>query len=71
MHRSKHAQQISDRFRDLLETAGDSLPDKHYDELTLLIEAGIDTALVEFMEKTADELESFAKRVRGAAERFD
>ena len=46
MKRTRQAQKISQRFRELVEGAGDSLPDEHYAELSLLIEAGIDTALV-------------------------
>ena len=71
MHRTKHAQQITDRFRELVEIAGDSLPANHYDELALLIEAGIDTALVEKLEKMADKLEKMAHGVRHDAEYFD
>ena len=71
MHRTKHAQEITDRFRELVENAGDSLPVNHYDELSLLIEAGIDTALVEYMEQTADKLEKMAHEVRSSAEFFD
>ena len=71
MHRTEHAQEIADRFRDLVETAGDSLPANHYDELSLLIEAGIDTALVEYIEKMADKLEGLAHDARNSAEFFD
>ena len=71
MHHTEHAQQITNRFRELIEIAGDNLPTNHYDELSLLIEAGIDTALVEYMEKIADKLESMAKNVRNSAEYFD
>ena len=71
MHCTKHAQEIADRFRDLVETAGDALPANHYDELSLLIEAGIDTALVDYIEKMADKLESMAHDVRNSAEFFD
>jgi len=35
----------------MLIQSGESLDEEHYDELTLLIEAGIDTALVERLEK--------------------
>lgn len=71
MRRTQQAQLIADRFRDLVETAGDSLPANHYDELSLLIEAGIDTALVEYMEKTADNLETMAREIRNSAENFE
>ena len=71
MKRTKHAKEISERFRELVEMSGDSLDEKHYDELSLLIEAGIDTALVEALEKTADRIENLAQKVRTNAEFFD
>ncbi len=70
MHRTEHAQQIANRFRDMVENAGDSLPPSHYDELSLLIEAGIDTALVDYMEKMATKLEDLSKDIRNSAEFF-
>lgn len=70
MQRSKHAQEIAGRFRELVEGAGHTLAEEHYDELALLIEAGIDTALVDRIEKMADALEKLAKDVRADAERF-
>ena len=71
MHKTQHAQKIAQRFRDLVNEAGDSLPEAHYDELALLVEAGIDTALVEHLEKLADKLQSLAHAVRNDAEFFD
>jgi hypothetical protein len=71
MKRTQHAQEITDRFRELVELAGDTLPENHYKELLLLIEAGIDTALVETLEKMADKLDEFSHAVRHDAEFFD
>ena len=71
MKRTKHAIEITERFRELVEESGASLGDNHYDELSLLIEAGIDTALVEILEKMADKIESLAHDVRSDAEFFD
>ena len=71
MHKTLHAQKITDRFRELVSEAGDSLSEEHYDELALLIEAGIDTALVEHMEKMADKLQQLARSLRNDAEFFD
>lgn len=70
MKRTKHAQEISDRFKELVETAGDSLAKEHYEELTLLIEAGIDTALVDSLEKIANKVEGLAHDIRNDAEMF-
>ena len=71
MKRTKHAQAITKRFRELIEEAGDTLADNHYNELTLLIEAGIDTALVETLEKMANKLDKLSHEVRHSAEFFD
>lgn len=71
MKRTKHAQEITERFREMVESTGDSLPDEHYKDLALLIEAGIDTALVEQLEKMANRLDKLAHSVRHDAEFFD
>jgi len=71
MKRTKHAQEISDRFREMVEQSGDKLADKHYQELALLIEAGIDTALVETLEKVADQVDAMAHAIRNDAEQFN
>jgi hypothetical protein len=71
MKRTKHAQEITERFRELVEIAGDSLPEAHYKELALLIEAGIDTALVDSLEKIATRLEDMSHDLRHSAEFFE
>lgn len=71
MHRTKHAQEITNRFRELVENAGDSLSVEHYDELSLLIEAGLDTALIDYMELAATRLETMAHEIRHSAEFFE
>lgn len=71
MKHSAHAEAITRRFRELVENAGDNLADSHYDELALLIEAGIDAALVDKLEKIATDVEKFAHEIRHDAEFFD
>ena len=71
MKRNKHAQEITERFRELVEQAGDKLPEEHYVELGLLIEAAIDTALVDKLEKIADKIDGLAHAVRNDAEQFN
>jgi hypothetical protein len=71
MHRTEHAREVVDRFRTMVEQAGDKLPDEHYDELILLFEAAIDTAVVDKLEKMADTLTALADKVRNEAEFFD
>ena len=71
MHQSDHAQAMADRFREMIEEAGDSLPSNHYDELRLIIEAGLDTALVEVMEKIAGQLTKMSDDILNKAEFFN
>ena len=71
MHQSDHAAAMADRFRELVESAGDSFPENHYDELKLIIEAGLDTALVETMEKISSQLTKMAHDIQNKAEFFD
>jgi len=71
MHQSEHAQAMADRFRELVEDAGDSLPVEHYDELRLIIEAGLDTVLVDFMEKIAGQLSKLSHDIQNNAEFFN
>lgn len=70
MHKTQHAEKITERFRQLVNQAGDNLALEHYAELTLLIEAGIDTALLEKLEKMADKLQKFAHEIRNDAEYY-
>lgn len=71
MHQTKHAQAMADRFRELVEQAGDSLPDSHYDELRLIIEAGLDTALAETLEAISGRLKTLAHAIQHDAEFFN
>lgn len=71
MKHTNHAEEITTRFRELVEDAGDSLSASHYNELSLLIEAGIDAALVDALESMAAKVEKFAYDIRHDAEFFD
>jgi hypothetical protein len=71
MQQSEHAQAMAERFRELVEDAGDSLPENHYEELKLIIEAGLDTALVEVMEKIAGQLNKISHDIQNNAEFFN
>ncbi len=62
---------MAERFRELVEDAGDSLPANHYDELKLIIEAGLDTVLVEVMEKIAGQLNKMSHEIQNNAEFFN
>ena len=71
MKRTQHAEEIAQRFRELVESSGDSLNEDHYKELALLIEAGIDTVMVEALEKMANQLDKMSHAVRNNAEFFE
>jgi hypothetical protein len=67
-----HAQKVADRFRAILDESGEQcLNDNHYDELSLLVEAAIDAALIEKEEMIADRLQKMAQEIRSDAEHFD
>lgn len=67
-----HAKNVANRFRAILDEAGDqNLDDNHFDELSLLIESAIDAALIEKEEQIADRLQQMAQDLRSDAERFD
>ncbi len=68
MQQSRHANEMAQRFREMVESTGDSLNEKHYDELRLIIESGLDAALVEAMEKIAGRLEEVAHEIKHSAE---
>lgn len=71
MQQENHARAMTDRFRQLVEDAGDSLPASHYNELRLIIEAGLDTALLEAMKKIAGRLDALAHDIQHSADFFD
>jgi hypothetical protein len=71
MQQNKHADAMVSRFRELVEDAGDSLSVNHYNELRLIIEAGLDTALLEAMEKVALRLDDLSHDIRHDANIFD
>lgn len=71
MQQSEHARQMVQRFRELVENAGDTIPDRHYDELALIIESGLDTALLEVMNRISDRLAQMANEIQHDANFFD
>ena len=71
MQQAKHAEEMVKRFRELVEDAGDSLSVGHYNELKLIIEAGLDTALLENLERVTERLTSLAHDIQHNAEFFD
>jgi hypothetical protein len=71
MHQEDHARAMTDRFRELVEQAGDSLPSNHYNELRLIIEAGLDTALLEAIKRISGKLTALAHEIEHNVDFFD
>lgn len=64
-----HAQHVVDAFKNKLSDSGrQHVGEKHFDELALLIESAISTAVLEEVEHAADALEEMAKKMRNNAE---
>ncbi len=72
-HRQReHARQVVDRFAEMLSPSGrEHVGKAHLDELALLVEAAISSAVLEAMEATADRLDALAREMRNQAEHFD
>lgn len=68
MYQKQHAQKMVHRFREMIEQSGERLSDPHYDELELIIESGLDAALIESMERVAMKLEKLAQDIKHTAE---
>ena len=71
-HYEKHAVEVSNAFFDLLEDdvrAG--ISDAHRNELAMLVEAAISTAVFEEMERAADQVAALSRQLREHAERYD
>ncbi len=67
-----HAKQVVDSFKEKLSKSGlEHVGQKHFDELQLLIESAIDSAVYLEIERIADKLDSLSHEVRQSAERFD
>lgn len=64
LSQAKHAEQVVKRFRQMVSEAGDTLTDAHYQELSLLIEAALDAAIVQQLDTFASQLEQMAQAVR-------
>ncbi len=64
-----HAQHVVDAFKGKLSDSGrQHVGDRHFDELALLIESAVSTAVLEAMEHTADNLVELADKLRKEVE---
>lgn len=69
---TEHAQRVVNRFRELLSNSAQrSVTDKHFQELTLMVDSAISTAVMEELERVADDLNAFVRNIRHSAETFD
>jgi hypothetical protein len=71
-HYEKHAEEVTKAFLDLLDEAGRAvLTQAHRDELAMLIEAAISTAVFEQIERAADRVARLSDELRHDAEHYD
>ncbi len=69
---TEHAQQVVERFQDMISESGrQHIGQKHFDELVLLIESAMSTAVLEELEIAADQMNALAHQMRNYAEHFD
>ena len=71
-HYEKHAEQVSKAFMELLShDAQAMISEEHRNELAMLVEAAISTAVFEELEHVADKLAGLSKQIRADAEHYD
>lgn len=67
-----HAHEVVNAFKQKLSQSGiDHVGQKHFDELQLLIESAIDSAVFLEMQRVADRVSSLAHEIRNSADHFD
>jgi hypothetical protein len=69
---TRHAEQVVAQFKAMLSPSGrQHVAEKHFDELALLIEAAIDSALLEESANYVTELERLLHRMKRSGDRFE
>ena len=64
-----HAERVVDAFKNKLSQSGrDHVGEKHFDELTLMIESAISTSVLEEIEHAADQINEVVESIRKSAE---
>ena len=64
-----HAERVVNAFKDKLSKSGrDHVGDKHFDELALMVESAISTAVLEEVEHAADRIHDVVESIRKDAE---
>ena len=68
----QHAHEIVERFREMLsESENQHIDQAHFEELALLIESGISSAVLDELENAANKMDNLAHELRNYAEHFD
>ncbi len=71
-HYENHATETVNAFLDMLDAqVRDEISEAHRNELTMLIEAAISTAVFEQLEHAANEIDELSRRLRNYAEHYD
>jgi len=64
-----HAERVVNAFKERLSNSGrEHVGDKHFDELTLMIESAISTSVLEQVEQAADKIQAVVTTIRKDAE---
>jgi len=71
-NQTRHALNVVNAFKERLSKSGlDHVGQKHFDELQLLIESAIDSAVFLEMERVADRIDSLAHDIRTNVGHFE
>ena len=71
-HYEKHAEEVTRAFLELLdENARNAISEDHRNELSMLIEAAISTAVFDQLEHASDEVAALSSKLRNYAEHYD
>jgi hypothetical protein len=71
-HYERHAEQVTSSFLELLEDdVRARISEEHRNELSMLIEAAISTAVYDQLEHAADDIAALSERLRHYAEHYD
>ncbi len=66
-----HANQVVNAFKEKLSQSGrEHVGEKHFDELALMVESAIATAVLEEIEHAADKINSVVESIRKGAEQL-
>lgn len=71
-HYERHANDVAQAFLELLhDDVRSSISEEHRNELAMLVEAAISTAVYEQLERAADEVSDLSRNLRSRAEYYD